>query len=296
MGIVLFLGAGINFRLVPTWKTLLGELLETALEKQFKKTINPKKDILYKWAYNELDAYDQAALIRQLLGNQYLFLLHKALYNKTKQLPQKGTLYQIANLCLKNQIHAIVTYNYDDLLECKIDEIRKDYAVPIYGKRRIHIHRNKLPVYHVHGYLPWKKKLKNIDDSQVVLGRHEYYDQMMEPYAWQITLQLDFLQNNICIYLGTSMTDMNMLRIAHHALRYAKQPQIYMIEAKEFFFSQNNKKYTDNGCMNTKVQEQILRVKATLLHELNTKLILAKNQQEYEGFLKTLSNTLKSKV
>ena len=118
---------------------------------------------------------------------------------------------------------------------------------------------------------------------------------MIEPYTWQTTLQLDCLRHDICIYLGTSMTDMNMLRLAHHALRYGTHAQTYLIYAKEFYFTCLNEKdkYTNNDCNNTEEKEHILRLQATLLDEIGIRMILAEDKEQYYSFLHKLGKILK---
>jgi hypothetical protein len=289
--IVLFVGAGINNKLIPGWKELLNELLETAIKRQYPKLSGYEKKWHDQFISDKFDFYDKAVLIRRLLGEQYLFHLYTAMYKEVhkrkKTLPTDGTLSLIAKLC-RRRVSAVVTYNYDNLLEREIDRQKKEeYAIPIYTQRQLQIPENKLPVYHVHGYLPLAPKRGQHNDFHVVLARNEYYDQMIESYGWQTTLQLDFLRSNICIYTGTSMTDMNMLRIAHHAMKFGGQPQIYFIDSKEFYFN-DIENYNGNGM----AKEQMLQLRTTLLDEIGIKMILAEDKEQYCEFLQKLGEIL----
>jgi len=309
---VLFVGAGISYDLVPTWKELVAELLHKALAQHFKENNkeNGEESLHYRWIDNEFDMYDKAVLIQRLLGSQFLFHLHKALYNNIVGLPKTDTLSIIANLCRQGKVRAVVTYNYDNLLENAINDNSRDvekdknYAVPVYGKQQNRVPENKLPIYHVHGYLPLRGIIDpNDENSNIILARQEYHNQMIKPYAWQTTLQLEFLRQDICLFLGTSMTDMNMLRMAHHALQYGTKAQKYIICVKDYYFSgmhdkpiinEKNKIYTKNIYTNKdrdniQAQNDILRLQASLLDEIGIQMVLAKDENQYLEYFHELT-------
>lgn len=80
----------------------------------------------------------------------------------------ESILYSIGKLCMpirnKMGIHAIITYNYDSILEFYLKEMGIKYKT-IYNKHEIPPY-TKLPIYHVHGYIPYDEKLTQEKKSQ----------------------------------------------------------------------------------------------------------------------------------
>ena len=67
-GLVLFVGSGISAGLVPLWKRLLGDLLQTAIKEAALQygNLNDRPDSLVQWIQSRFDVCAKASLIKQI--------------------------------------------------------------------------------------------------------------------------------------------------------------------------------------------------------------------------------------
>lgn len=287
--IVLFIGAGINADLVRRWNGLLEALLKSSITRAFKKKAE-SRNLLLKWI-SRRNPYEQANLIRRLLGKQYLVYLHKVLYVKVteKTVKTNKSLNLFAQLCQSQRVHAVVTYNYDDLLEYVINGSNHRKAYPIFGKRQKVI-MGQLPIYHVHGYVPWKAKIPSAADAKVILAREEYHEYMLEPFAWQTTVQLDFLRSYVCLYFGASLSDMNMVRIASHATYYNENNSVYSFEITKHLIAGEG---INTSNYNEEIESLIKRARASILNDIGVKPVYSDNLEMLYKCVKKLEVILK---
>ena len=74
--------------------------------------------------------------------------------------------------------------------------------------------QDELGIYHVHGFLPRDNDAySDLTQSLLVFSEEGYHKLMLEPYNWANIVQLNFLMNNVCIFIGLSMTDPNLRRL-----------------------------------------------------------------------------------
>ena len=288
--IVLFIGSGINSHLIKQWGGLLYTLLESGMSRSFERRV-ASNGLFLDWILKR-DPYEQANLIRRFLGKQYLVYLHKELYAEIteRSINTNKSLKAFADLCQNQRVHAVVTYNYDDLLEYIMnnrEESRKAYSV--FGRKQKTMLRGQLPVFHVHGYVPWRAKISSVDDSKVILAREEYHEYMIEPFAWQTTVQLDFLRSYVCLYFGASLTDMNMVRIASHALHYNENNSVYSFEITEHLLTNKKKKPSD---YNEETKSLIQRTRSSLLSDIGIKPIFSDNVETLYRYVNKLKEKL----
>jgi hypothetical protein len=255
---VLFLGAGLNANLAPFWNSLLRELLRISLKK-LPENLNDEDllEILKKLEIT--DVYFKASIIKNLLGNEYYLYMQKAIYKKIVedkfdmrenykewQKPQHQNftepefphfLYLVAKLCCNPKIHAVVTYNYDDFLNSGMNIIHARKAIDVFqNKIDVQAKDDKtLLIYHVHGLIPSPEKIKKESFENIVFSYDEYFHNFLEFNSWQTTVQLHFLMNYTCVFLGTSLIDWNMLRMLTTANKYAGSNRHYA-----FFCEQEN--------------------------------------------------------
>ncbi|MBM6944437.1 SIR2 family protein [Bacteroides gallinaceum] len=216
-GVVLFLGAGVSIGAgLPSWDTLLQKLLDNEGldgnginyncidEKCFHSSIIIARYIresLEKSKRGEFSEWSFTEALRDALWDGYA--------------PKRG------NRCLINTIaeiikdesrpvNSVITYNYDDLLERTLGE---DFAQPI-GKDN-DIERNKFPIYHVHGILPYTEKEKVGDSvaSTAVISEDDYHKLYEKAFHWSNVEQLHALQRCTCFFIGFSMSDPNLRRM-----------------------------------------------------------------------------------
>jgi hypothetical protein len=232
--ISLFIGTSINPRVVPQWKELVQSLLGSSVCRILADT--PYKyeiDDVVKWIMNKFTVYEQGQFIVNGLGLDYLNLVHTALFqNLTSEILEvaESNLSLVAQICQSPSIESVFTYNYDNLLEEKLEScgfLRRYQSQ--YGKQLKSVSHDVLSIYHPHGFLPWKSLSIVSKENDIVFGLEEYHRQYYQQYNWQTTTQLSALQNNFCIFLFTSYTDIDMLRLSSFAREYSDNKDIYLL-------------------------------------------------------------------
>lgn len=219
--VVLFLGAGVsNDANIVTWDTLISELFVALIDKQLRM-----KNI-------EIESSDKENILRDIIGQngnspllQTRFLrngltasfeahIRDILYKNATE--TSCLLEEIGQLCIPNRgklgIQAIVSYNFDDLVEKNLKRLRVKHH-SIYGEG-ITPEYEELGIYHVHGFIPQDKEgYSNLSESLLVFSEEGYHKLMLEPYNWANMIQLNFMLHNTCFFIGLSMTDPNMRRL-----------------------------------------------------------------------------------
>jgi hypothetical protein len=255
---VLFLGAGVNgdFHKMM-WADLLKYLLDSSMKiLATEEGLNTKEkdELLGMMESTRFSAYHKAMFIKKVLGENYIGYLQSYIYSNCnrhtiKQLLNESNpdntifLAEIAKLILnRDNIHAVVTYNYDNFLTETVKLLKQDYdsyprkieCVDIYRSVQQKSHEGgKFPVYHVHGYIPPPDETIIQEPENVVLSMDEYFNNMIEPFSWQTTTQLYFLNNYNCLFLGASLDDWNMLRALSYSHHFSKATRHFVIFANE---------------------------------------------------------------
>lgn len=140
-----------------------------------------------------------------------------------------GEIAQLAQKCRKDQNFRILTYNYDDFLEqylewrgvkcCSMFTTKVRYSngqasADFYG---VNGQPNQsLRLYHVHGFLPkvaTKSQLDTLHIRSICLTEADYNMLYNQPYSWPIASQLSFFRENICLFIGCSLSDPNIRRL-----------------------------------------------------------------------------------
>lgn len=213
--LVLFLGAGISKGCgLPLWNELIETLFREAHRASFPShgfygTVDQPKswggliqahiDIDRK-ELERLPAPIQARYCKRRLGQDFPEKLRDALYSNAHQI--SSTIEAIAGL---TDLKAIVTYNYDDLLEVESDSFQSISSLPS------NLVSDKTPVYHVHGLIPLNPLAQL--DANFVLAEDEYHRLSSDPYHWSNVVQLTLLSSSTCVFLGLSFQDPNLRRL-----------------------------------------------------------------------------------
>ncbi|MGF9715283.1 SIR2 family protein, partial [Paenibacillus naphthalenovorans] len=243
--LVLFLGAGVSRDAkIPMWDNLVSDLLVSLLSNKLKEfNINlseNERDFIIK---NLKDSNGNSPLlmaryIRQ--GLQELFtetlteILYKSCVNESK------ILTAITKLCkpVRNGvgIRGVVNYNFDDLIEFNFEKHDISHRA-IFREGDIPT-RDELGVYHVHGFLPRDGKgYTNLAKSLLVFSEEGYHNLMLDPYSWSNLIQLNYLRENTCLFIGLSLTDPNLRRLLDIASRKQESDicKHYAILRKELY-------------------------------------------------------------
>ena len=200
-------------------------------------------DSIRKHLYQQCDKYIMRKIFLKYYG------LNSNLSGTGKSRPFYS-LYQLARLIiLHHPIIAVVTYNFDKFLtiaidilrenkeefftEKEIERVRQDRTVEdVFGSySHSSQERDVLPIYHIHGLIPPYNEYLPVKDNEIVLSMEEFYENTQNVYSWQTATQLHFLCHFTCLFLGSSLTDINTQRMIHYASKIGNDDKIYYLHA-----------------------------------------------------------------
>ncbi|MCF7569668.1 SIR2 family protein [Sabulilitoribacter arenilitoris] len=219
---VLVLGAGISLEFgVPSWNLLLQNLMVHTIEKE-----NNVSNVLSK-LFNDIFTPNPLIAGRYLQeyfennNSSFESMVREVLYSKIDKDKNSDLLNEIVKICVapgkSPNLDSIITYNFDDILEYKLDQTGLEVPYKsVYGLG-IEIKNGELPIYHVHGYLPEDKKLT--DSNKITFGESNYHQQYSDLYSWNNMVQINKFRENTCVFIGSSLTDPNIRRLLDIALK-----------------------------------------------------------------------------
>lgn len=216
--ITVFVGAGSSEQAgLPTWNTLVEHLLVRVGSLQ---GLSDDDAIEFAdWTIKSEGLMGSAAIAEDALGPDFELELGKALYGERKKLVPGEIADAVARLwvnCADSDLE-IVTTNYDLTLEDALKfELKKHPKLKGLSPVSLHDGRpapdDKLVVRHLHGVLPpTGKKI-----GEVILTEGSY-QQMQNSPCWQEEYFSKRLQTSSCLFVGTSLSDPNILRYLYRA-------------------------------------------------------------------------------
>jgi hypothetical protein len=170
--------------------------------------------------------------IRAGLKDGFADEITRALYRRVAPGATSKLLQAIARLCV-GKVHAVVNYNFDDLLEQQLDLFGKLYR-SIYREDQA-VHDGELGVFHVHGFLPRDRAKDDLAESLLVFSEEGYHTIYSDPFSWSNVVQLGFLRERTCLMVGLSATDPNLRRLAEYAAKRARAPKHYVLLKRQPF-------------------------------------------------------------
>lgn len=232
--LVLFLGAGVSAPYgLANWTDLVLDLLLDESQK-FEKFWPHYRKALALWMTDYFD-FSPLALARVVKSNlrrsadnlteaqrraEFLGLVRDSLYQTFDQQtfdgrPSKTTaLKTIAGLLERDQgakggrhIPLIFTTNFDNVLEMELEKVGVK-SRPVYDAKRQK--DNKLPVVHVHGYLPKEGTIPQFD---LVFTEDEYHRMSYSVFHWALADIINCFRNYTVLFVGLSMSDPNLRRM-----------------------------------------------------------------------------------
>lgn len=256
--LVLFLGAGVSVGEVklpkelkeeqedvglPDWNSLIKRLIYKFFEESNKGTNKiGELDNFLENEFNDFSPIILGRFINEIFGDEFHEKLRQALYEGyNKNIREYSSVYSISKLCVPPRgrlgVSAIVTYNYDDVLEFYLNNsevkhrsIYLEYECPA---------SDELPIYHVHGFLPQHGEITKEMEESIVFGEHEYHLQYEKAFLWQNVTQLGILREKTALFIGLSMNDPNIRRLLDVAYNYSKSPKHYAIIRDEWVSYEN---------------------------------------------------------
>jgi len=219
--VTLVIGAGASIDAgLPSWNTLIS--------KAFSQYIN---DLVPSGLVEALPSSNliRAKYLKTGLGEKLADTIHDILYADVH--PKRAILEAVAKLAKNlSPIEAIISFNYDSLLEEGLEQQSVEFSSLCDKTPR---NGCALPVYHVHGFLP-RGEISQASEK-IVFSEDEYHTQYIEPHGWSNAVQLYHYMNNVCLFIGTSLTDPNLRRLLDSARRTRPSnspPTHYIIKKK----------------------------------------------------------------
>ena len=227
--LTLYVGAGVSVgNGLPIWSQLILMMYFTAMEGGWKNRCRPYRNYLFAIAEWQLQHRHEppevtAQKVRQYYKEPKEFLadLHTTLYSErdfsrsAEMLRSENPLLKaVSDLCQKSQldgagIQAVVTYNYDNLLE-KATEGSPCKFVPVWKSSEPLSERDR-PIFHVHGYIPMQGASSEPD--HIVFTEAQYHAAANDPYSWSNLCQIQCMSSSVGLMVGLSLTDSNMRRL-----------------------------------------------------------------------------------
>ncbi len=204
----LFIGAGVSKSAgLPNWEELLANIIQNIADDTKRSLANGIKD------KNEIIRAQKLFTIIAPENNRNTQkvhnVIHKALWgNCTNKSIKSPLVDSIVNAISQKEINAIVTYNYDDVIESELKKREIDYSQIIEGEEVMD--RIGIPILHVHGYIPRKP---GNELPHLVLDESSYHRMYNDSYMWANVEQLHYMRNSHCIFVGLSMQDPNLRRL-----------------------------------------------------------------------------------
>lgn len=233
--LALMCGAGVSVEAgIPSWSDLLTNLLKEMIKILQDKNalVIDENKISGKHISDGVSSLILGKYLKNNLGDKFDVTLRDVLY---KNSPKTCDLIDsIIEMSRPNRdgrsLNSIITFNFDGLIEEKLAEQKIPHKA-IFSESIAHS-SNELPIYHVHGYLPRKGK---INSNALVFSEDGYHSQFMEPYSWSNMIQLQKLTQQVCLFIGISLTDPNMRRLLDVAWRKNTDNTLshYMIKKRQ---------------------------------------------------------------
>ena len=219
--LVLVLGAGVSAPYnLPSW----GNLLQKLLFETFNNN-NTNTDISFVLSKLFPELFPNSPLIsarfledyfkKQKNGKTFEELVKEALYEEVNRETDSSTIKEILQFCIaparSPNLDSIITYNYDDILEGAL--LNSDVEIPFKSIYKVGMNpqNRELPIYHVHGYLPQEQEVDK--DYSITLSENLYHKQYNDIYSWNNMVQINKFKDNVCIFIGISLTDPNIRRL-----------------------------------------------------------------------------------
>lgn len=226
-----FLGAGISVgNGLPTWDELVASMYFRYMEQERWSVIHPYPNYLYaisKWYIKHLGESSDIIVRKLKTGwseKEFQENVWETLYSsyrsnsvyidghENKSLNSIRDFVIDANNNDSRKIKSVITYNFDDLLEQSF--VKKNYQnVQTIFSDDAQISTEKLPIYHVHGYIPFNNNQEKNMFGRIVLSEEDYNLVINDHYFWGNLLQQTFLTSTTNFMIGLSLADRNLRRL-----------------------------------------------------------------------------------
>jgi hypothetical protein len=234
-----YLGAGVSKpNGLPSWEELVQALYFSTLEDEsYIYDLKPYPNYLFALAEWVLKQKNEPLdiIIRKIKqwyeGKDFMGMLKNTLYagfdrehvgQYISDLPDEilqknNTIKSIVDICTKSVpgrkgLHSIISYNYDNLLEISLDkhpDIKDNFQIVYKGDQQLK--KNKIPIYHVHGFIPYQEN--NINYEEIIFSEDQYNRAFQDPLFWGNVVQVNQFTSTTGVMIGLSLSDRNTRRI-----------------------------------------------------------------------------------
>ena len=224
-GITLVLGAGLSVAYgVPGWGTLV--------ERLWKRAFRKRRPLPRMEGIPQFLPFALELIARELGPGAFLRALRGELYGKVRapaaaeMLRSEGSLATLSRLLVQEhargperRIQRVITFNVDDLIEQSVWALAPNRRVlKTVVRASQHPERGlgdpPIALYHLHGFLPFSKTSAWHEEAPdcLVFTDAQYWGLVAEPLSFPNRVMSFALHDSRCVFIGLSMTDMNILR------------------------------------------------------------------------------------
>lgn len=216
----LFLGAGVSMAAhMPSWDELIAQFLIRRFQSDLKNKMSDhvlQELVQMEKVNRENSMLSQTRFIKQNMEpEKYIELLMEALYKNIDAVNIHNPLFQSLMRLIWNDNHIfiknIITLNFDDLIETKLDD--KGIVFHQYADTNNKFSKNCIHICHVHGLLAHDAKPDEIHIDDIIFSEEQYHKMYNDPFHWSNMKQVITLRENTCLFIGCSLTDPNMRRL-----------------------------------------------------------------------------------
>lgn len=251
--LVLFLGAGVSAQWgVPNWRTLVLDLLfeQTEEARRLRDLWPHYRRALGEWLAEHFD-YDPVILARVVKNDirrraarhgappdvaqqRFLDMVRRHLYAgygrvSPRQPGAPTTLDAVAALLQRaapqGNVAAVVTFNFDDLLEQALTQRGVPHHVVHDDTRR---RDEGLPIVHPHGFLPRAGE----PSESLVFTEDDYHRLTESTFHWALTRIVTHLREQTVLFLGLSMSDPSLRRLLDAGHRRGDRPAHWQVQRR----------------------------------------------------------------
>lgn len=235
-GVTLVLGAGVSVaRGIPNWEQLAKQLWRHAFRSRPSPWDVPA-GTKAPGQYSQFLPIVFELVYRKLGDKKFLKALDRFLYEKAKP-PEMAADFHKSDETLavigrvisqdfathgRRRIDSVITLNIDDLLERAVERTRRptdpDVDVRAIGRSTHPPYSGRgdqpIPVYHIHGFLPGGRRQQYGQNYEhmLVFTDAQYWSSSGTALSFANRVVAWALSESRCVFIGLSMTDINLLR------------------------------------------------------------------------------------
>ena len=277
----LFLGAGVSIDAgLPKWQDLLKGVFENQNDKPYAYVSDANIEAILEACDNSNIVAGRYAFNGFDDGDKFKGRIKDVLYQEKK--PSSGLVDAICDAIVDDageKIGNIVTYNYDDLIETRLDEKGYKEYNSVYGKNRNTSKR--LQIYHVHGMIPQRGSI----DSTPILSEKDYHDLYRNNHNWANVVQLYSMNTMTCFFIGLSLTDPNLRRLLDFSYSDEGPSKADINMCPHFAFLQRKML---KGDKRVKVNQEHWRVQERMLREFGINVIWYDKHEELPWLIRSI--------